>query len=107
MMTKRWTVDIFIDERDSTTHAEARLYTNEATRLSGYGKAQRNPSDFEVPEIGDELAVGAAARFGLAGTGANPFTREPVSERDLLHRLLDQSAERSTAPETGDTRQRC
>jgi len=60
MMTKRWTVDIFIDERDSTTHAEARLHTNDATRLSGYGKARRNPRDVEVPEIGDELAVARA-----------------------------------------------
>jgi len=31
----------------------------------------------------------AAARFGPAGTGVDPFTREPASQRDLLHRLLD------------------
>ena len=31
----------------------------------------------------------AAARFGLAGTGVDPFTGEPASQRDLLHRLLD------------------
>jgi carboxylate-amine ligase len=31
----------------------------------------------------------ASARFGLAGTGVDPFTGEPVSQRDLLNRLLE------------------
>jgi len=85
MMTKRWTVDIFIDERDSTTHAEARLHTNEATRLSGYGRARRNPGDFEVPEIADELAVARALSelahmlLQVAAEDIEQITHEPVS----------------------------
>jgi hypothetical protein len=62
MDTKRWTVDIFIDEHDdhNRTRAEARLHTLDSTHLVGHGTARRNPSDREIPEIGDELAVARA-----------------------------------------------
>ncbi|HEX7745094.1 MAG TPA: glutamate--cysteine ligase [Micromonosporaceae bacterium] len=33
--------------------------------------------------------LAAAARHGLAGTGVDPFTGEPTSQRNLLHRLLN------------------
>lgn len=70
--TKRWTVDIVIDEHDDKrlTRAEARLHTTDRSDLRGEGTARRNPADVEVPEIGDELAVARA-----------------LSE--LAHRLLD------------------
>jgi hypothetical protein len=61
--TKRWTVDIYIDEHEEQrrTRAEARLHTGKAAAgLRGIGMAQRNPDDREVPEIGDELAVSRA-----------------------------------------------
>lgn len=59
--TKRWSVDIYIDEHDDdTTRAEARLQTPDHTHLKGVGTARRNPSDVNVPEIGDELAVARA-----------------------------------------------
>lgn len=59
--TKRWHVDIFIDEHDDdTTRAEARLQTNDRTQLTGVGTARRNPHDANVPEIGDELATARA-----------------------------------------------
>ena len=59
--TKRWTVDIFIDEHDDrTTHAEARLHTSDNTHLNAHGTARRNPGDAVVPEIGDELAAARA-----------------------------------------------
>jgi hypothetical protein len=60
--TKRWTVEIFIDENEDgrSTHAEARLHTNDNTHLVGRGTAHRNPDDREVAEIGDEVAVARA-----------------------------------------------
>jgi hypothetical protein len=60
MQQKRWTVEIFIDEHDGTTRAEARLVTRDETHLVGTGTARRNPHDIDVPEIGDELAVSRA-----------------------------------------------
>jgi hypothetical protein len=71
--TKRWNVEIFIDEHDGSTRAEARLQTADATHLVGTGTARRNPRDVEVPEIGDELAASRA-----------------LSE--LAHQLLDAAA---------------
>lgn len=60
--TKRWSVDIFIDEHEETRHtrAEARLHTGDPTHVRGVGTSARNPHDPEVPEIGDELAVARA-----------------------------------------------
>ncbi len=65
-ITKRWSVDIFIDEHDDEgrIRAEARLHTHDDTHLFGTGTARRSPSDREVPEIGDEIAV-ARALFAL------------------------------------------
>jgi hypothetical protein len=70
---KRWTVDIYIDEHEGRTRAEARLRTSDATHLAGVGLARLNPSDRDVPEIGDELATARA-----------------LSE--LAHRLLEAAA---------------
>jgi hypothetical protein len=72
--TKRWNVEIFIDEHDGSTRAEARLKTADATNFVGTGTARRNPRDAEVPEIGDELAASRA-----------------LSE--LAHQLLDAAAD--------------
>ena len=72
--TKRWNVEIFIDEHDGSTRAEARLQTADTTSFVGTGTARRNPRDVEVPEIGDELAASRA-----------------LSE--LAHRLLDAAAD--------------
>ena len=60
MQQKRWTVEIFIDEHDGTTRAEARLVNRDQTHLVGTGTARRNPHDTDIPEIGDELAVSRA-----------------------------------------------
>lgn len=57
--TKRWQVEISLDENDRETSAEARLYTQNGL-LRGHGKARRNPADPNVPQIGDELAVARA-----------------------------------------------
>lgn len=60
--SRRWNVEIFIDEREDerTTHAEARLHTNDKTHLVGRGTARRNPEDSNIAEIGDELAAARA-----------------------------------------------
>jgi hypothetical protein len=60
--SKHWTVDIFLDEHPDqrTTRAEARLHTGDPTDVRGIGRSWRNPSDAEVPEIGDELAAARA-----------------------------------------------
>ncbi|HEX6497474.1 MAG TPA: DUF1876 domain-containing protein [Micromonosporaceae bacterium] len=75
-VAKRWTVDVVIDEHgeEGRTHAEARLHTGDRTDLRGTGSARRNPTDREVPEIGDELAAARALS-------------------DLAHRLLHAAAE--------------
>jgi hypothetical protein len=58
---RRWRVDIFVDEIDeTTTRAEARLFTSDDSRLVGLGEARRDPRDRPVPEIGDEIAAGRA-----------------------------------------------
>ena len=57
---KQWTVTIDIDEHDGRTRARARLHTRDTDNLVGVGLARLNPSDAEVPEIGDELAAARA-----------------------------------------------
>jgi hypothetical protein len=67
---KRWMVEILIDEHDGRTRAKARLQTGDAKPITGVGFARCNPTDRDVPEIGDELATARALS-------------------DLSHRLLD------------------
>ena len=57
---KQWQVVIDIDEHENRTRAVARLFTQDAERLTGVGLARRNPADRDVPEIGDELAAARA-----------------------------------------------
>jgi hypothetical protein len=57
---KRWTVELFIDEHDGHTYAEARLHSGTDEPLVGVGRAALNPADRDVPEIGDELAAARA-----------------------------------------------
>jgi len=57
---KRWNVDIFVGEQDGRTYAEARLHTELGDRLIGVGRAKLNPDDYDIPEIGDEIAVARA-----------------------------------------------
>ncbi|MEU4674932.1 DUF1876 domain-containing protein [Amycolatopsis sp. NPDC023774] len=73
MHSKQWHVDLFLSEEGGCTHARARLSTGAATNLEAVGSARLNPSDRDVPEIGDELAAARA-----------------LSE--LAHRLLDVAA---------------
>ena len=72
-VTDRWSVDIYLNEEDGETHAEARLVTDDTASLCGLGRARCNPADWDVPAIGAELAASRALS-------------------DLAHRLLDTAA---------------
>ncbi|MGZ4599473.1 MAG: DUF1876 domain-containing protein [Oryzihumus sp.] len=58
--TMHLTVDIYVDEHDGDTRAEARLHHPDGPLHTGHGTARRNPGDAEVAEIGDEVAISRA-----------------------------------------------
>ncbi|MDF2575406.1 MAG: hypothetical protein K0S05_2318 [Agromyces sp.] len=60
--SKHWSITVDIDEEENTTLAHASLRTPAGQDVTGVGKAERNPLDPSVPEIGDELAVARALR---------------------------------------------
>jgi hypothetical protein len=53
-------VEVFIGEQDGETYAEASLNDDIGNDVVGRGRARRNPTDPDVPEIGDEIAVARA-----------------------------------------------
>jgi hypothetical protein len=57
---RHWTVDIYVGEEDGKTYAEAALNDDIGNHVLGTGRATLNPVDADVPEIGDEIAVGRA-----------------------------------------------
>jgi Domain of unknown function (DUF1876) len=81
--TKRWTVDVSIDEHPGRTRAKARLRWRDH-ELAGIGFARLNPADRNVAEIGDELAVARALSnladqlFSATASDINAVTHEQV-----------------------------
>ena len=69
-----WTIEIQFTEDEDKTRADAVL-SGTSTGLRGWGRARRNPTDPDMPSIGEEIAAARA----LA---------------DLSHHLLDQAAHR-------------
>ncbi len=61
---KRWTVDVVVAEEtegdSARTWAEVGLVADDGTALRGHGMARKHPTDLDVPEIGEELAVSRA-----------------------------------------------
>lgn len=57
MHTRTWHVEIYLSENEGNTRAEAVLRTDAGTELRHLGVARRNPTDRDIPEIGDEIAV--------------------------------------------------
>jgi hypothetical protein len=58
---RHWTVDVYVGEDDDgQTYAEAALSDDIGNHLLGTGQARLSPEDVDVPEIGDEIAVGRA-----------------------------------------------
>ncbi|MFF4582667.1 DUF1876 domain-containing protein [Streptomyces sp. NPDC001389] len=80
-----WKTRIYLFEEDGTTNVRVELDTG-TTQLTGHGTARCNPTDADVPEIGDELAAARAMEdlgaqlkrlaFGdMEGAGARPRGR--------------------------------
>ena len=84
---KRWRVEIMLGEDEGRTYAEARLHTEIGDHLVGVGRARLNPHDYDVPEIGDEIAVARALtdlghRLLITATmDLEQVTNEPVRLR--------------------------
>jgi hypothetical protein len=55
-------VDLYLFEQDAATMAHAVLHTDAPTALDSRGETHRNPSDLDVPEVGDEVAAARALR---------------------------------------------
>lgn len=83
--TAEWKTRIYLFEEDRTTNVRVELDTG-TTKLTGHGTARCNPTDADVPEIGDELAAARAMEdlgaqlkrlaFGdMEGAGARPQGR--------------------------------
>ena len=60
MQEKNWSVNVVIDEHEGRTRATARLQAEGKNELTGNGLARLNPTDSDVPAIGDELAAARA-----------------------------------------------
>ncbi|GAB4097973.1 dsRBD fold-containing protein [Sinomonas halotolerans] len=60
MAEKRWSVGIVIDEHEGKTRATAQLQPEGREAFAGVGLARLNPTDADVPLIGDELAAARA-----------------------------------------------
>ena len=58
-LSKDWTVKITIDEHQGRTRAKARLRWRDQESV-GVGLSRLDPTDRDVAEIGDELAVARA-----------------------------------------------
>ena len=54
-----WHVTLNVFDHEDGTAAHAVLTTDDGT-VEGHGHARRNPSDVDVPEIGDEVAAARA-----------------------------------------------
>ena len=82
---KSWTVQIEIDEHKHKTRAKARLGWR-GKDFARIGVARRNPADYDVSEIGEELAAGRAVSdlgHALLVTTASDIqgvTDEPVTK---------------------------
>lgn len=55
----RWPARVLLVEKDGETVARAVLETG-GTSIQGTGTAVRNPADFEVEQIGEQIAAGRA-----------------------------------------------
>lgn len=69
---KVWTISITFTEDENKTRADAVLQGG-PVELRGWGRARRNPSDPDMPAVGEEIAAARALS-------------------DLSHHLLDQAS---------------
>ncbi|WP_460933417.1 DUF1876 domain-containing protein [Phycicoccus ginsengisoli] len=59
---RQWQVQLTLFEHGGTTHARAVLRGDSPTPVEAVGDSTRGPSDSDVPEIGEEVAVARALR---------------------------------------------
>jgi hypothetical protein len=84
---QRWSVALTVQEHECQTRAEARLDLGDNAHLLGYGMARRNPSDPDVLEIGEKIAVARALSdvahllLGSAATQLEDITRQEAHLR--------------------------
>jgi hypothetical protein len=57
--SKVWSIEVFLTEDPDTTRADAVLEVGDR-QFRGWGRARRNPTDPDVPRIGEELATARA-----------------------------------------------
>ncbi|MFG2616437.1 dsRBD fold-containing protein [Streptomyces sp. NPDC048507] len=90
--TSEWKARVYLFEEEHTTKVRVELDTG-TTRLTDHGTARCNPTDKDVPEIGDELAAARAlenlaaqlkrtAYGDMAAAGA-ASQRAPLAAYDL------------------------
>ncbi|MFC9582348.1 dsRBD fold-containing protein [Streptomyces yangpuensis] len=90
--TSEWKTRVYLFEEEHTTKVRVELDTG-TTHLTGHGTARCNPTDKDVPEIGDELATARAlenlaeqlkrtAYGDMAAAGAAP-QHAPLTAYDL------------------------
>ena len=83
-MDPTWRVEIVFTEDDRRTRADAVLEIA-GRRMHGWGRAVRNPSDRDVPVIGEEVAAARALiRLGHQLLGAAESEIEEI-ERHPVH----------------------
>lgn len=58
--SKQWHVSVIVDEHESGLTKAHVIADTSVRTLQCYGEAHRRPTDPDVPEIGDEVAVGRA-----------------------------------------------
>ena len=83
----RWSVELSIREHEGDTRADARLVMDNDPHLVGHGTARRNPSDPNVMEIGEKIAVARAlsdVAHMLLGSAAAQI-EDITHERAQLH----------------------
>jgi hypothetical protein len=78
---RHWTVDVYVGEDDGQTYAEAALSDDIGNHLLGTGRARLSLDDLNVPEIGDEIAVGRA----LANLGQRLLTTAAGDIETITH----------------------
>lgn len=84
---KVWTIEIDFTEEGDDTRADAILETGKE-RIHGWGKAQRNPDDDDVPRIGIEIAAARALEHVVRQllVEAETEIEEHTGERAHVHR---------------------
>lgn len=81
---KTWRVDVQLYQQGGSTTAHAVLHGDAPTAIAADGEARRRPGDYDVPEIGDEVAVARALRrlaerlHDVAANDIEAIAGEPV-----------------------------